>query len=77
VRYEPAWRGPLHGDKAPSTLFDNSKVGSVAGPFPTTVWPTEGFAAAVPDVLRRLERGMGVDPALDEKIERILRDLET
>ena len=75
VRFEPAWRGPLHGDKAPSTLFDNSKVRSVAGPFPTTVAPREGFAAAVPEVRRRLEKGIGVAPALDATVDRILREL--
>jgi nucleoside-diphosphate-sugar epimerase len=74
VRHEPAWKGPLHGDKAPSTVFDNSKVSAVAGPFPTTVAPREGFAAAVPEVRRRLERGAGIDAALDAKVERILRD---
>jgi nucleoside-diphosphate-sugar epimerase len=74
VRHEPAWKGPLHGDKAPSTLFDNSKVASVAGAFPTTVSIDEGFAAAAPEVKRRLERGAGLDPALDAKIEIILRE---
>jgi nucleoside-diphosphate-sugar epimerase len=33
VRYNPAWEGPLTGDKSWSVLFDNSKVKSVAGPF--------------------------------------------
>ena len=33
VRYNPAWEGPLLGDKTWSALFDNSKVKSVAGPF--------------------------------------------
>jgi nucleoside-diphosphate-sugar epimerase len=74
VRYEPAWKGPLHGDKAPSTLFDNSKVAAVAGAFPTTIGIEEGFRAAVPEVKRRLERGAGVDPALDATAERILRE---
>jgi nucleoside-diphosphate-sugar epimerase len=77
VRYEPAWRGPLYGDKAPSTLFDNSKVSSVAGPFPTTVGIQAGFAAAAVEVRRRLERGAGVDPALDATVDRILRQQTT
>jgi hypothetical protein len=71
---EAEWKGPLHGDKAPSTVFDNSKVASVAGAFPTTVAIEDGFAAAVPEVKRRLERGVGLDPALDAKVERILRE---
>jgi nucleoside-diphosphate-sugar epimerase len=74
VRYEPAWRGPLHGDKAPSTVFDNSKVSAVAGHVTTTLAPKEGFAAAAPVVRLRLELGAGIDAALDATVERILRD---
>lgn len=74
VRHEPSWKGPLHGDKSPSTLFDNSKVARVAGPFPTLMTIEEGFRLAAREVLGRLERGAGKDPALDEKVERILRD---
>ena len=33
VRYDPAWEGPLTGDKSWSALFDNSKVKRVAGAF--------------------------------------------
>jgi nucleoside-diphosphate-sugar epimerase len=73
VHFEPAWRGPLHGDKAPSTLFDNSKVSSVAGPFPTLVSIEAGFASAAEEVLKRLDRGAGIDPELDARVERILR----
>lgn len=75
VSYEPAWKGPLHGDKAPSTLFDNSKVAGVAGAFPTRMSIEAGFAAAAPHVLERLDRGGGRDPELDAKVERILREL--
>ncbi len=74
VRHEPAWKGPLHGDKAPSTLFDNHKVSTVAGPFPTTVSIEAGFRAAVPEVLQRLDRGAGIDQDLDSKVDRILRE---
>ena len=76
VRYEPAWKGPLHGDKAPSTLFDNAKVRAVAGEFPTSVSLKEGFAAAAREVRRRLERGAGLDPALDAKVDRIIAEQE-
>jgi nucleoside-diphosphate-sugar epimerase len=74
ARCEPSWKGPLHGDKSPSTLFDNSKVASVAGPFPTKMTIEEGFQLAVREVIARLERGAGKDPALDDKVARILRD---
>jgi nucleoside-diphosphate-sugar epimerase len=74
VRYEPSWKGPLHGDKSPSTLFDNSKVSGVAGPFPTLMSIEAGFDLAVRDVIGRLEKGGGKDPTLDAKIERILSE---
>jgi len=74
VRYEPAWKGQLHGDKSPSTLFDNSKVVGVAGPFPTLMSIEEGFQLAAREVIGRLERGAGKDAALDAKVERILRE---
>lgn len=74
VHHEPAWRGPLHGDKSPSTLFDNSKVSGVAGPFPTTVGIEAGFAAAAREVRRRLDQGAGKDHELDAKVDRILLD---
>jgi nucleoside-diphosphate-sugar epimerase len=77
VSYEPLWKGPLHGDKAPSTLFDNAKVSAVAGPFPTRMSIQDGFRAASAEVRKRLERGTGrdKDPALDAKVEQILSDL--
>jgi nucleoside-diphosphate-sugar epimerase len=33
IRYEPAWEGPLRGDKAYSVVFDNSKIKCVVGEF--------------------------------------------
>lgn len=33
IRYNPEWTGPLFGDKIWASLFDNSKVKSVAGDF--------------------------------------------
>ncbi len=72
VRFEPAWRGPLLGDKSPSTLFDNGKVRGVAGDFPTLMSIEEGFRLAAREVIARLERGAGQDPALDAKVEAIL-----
>ena len=75
VRYQPAWKGPLHGDKSPSTLFDNSKVRSVVGAFATEVTLERGFAGAVEHFrARRASRGPAQDPQLDALVERILRD---
>jgi nucleoside-diphosphate-sugar epimerase len=75
VRFEPAWKGPLHGDKAPSTLFDNSKVRAVTGDFETAMRIQDGFEGTARAVRQRLEQGAGQDPALDEKFGRILSEL--
>ena len=48
------------------------KVSGVAGQFPTLMSIEEGFALAVREVIGRLEKGGGKDPALDAKVERIL-----
>lgn len=74
VQYEPNWRGPLHGDKTPSTVFDNGKVRAVAGDFPTSVGIAEGFRQTAREARARLEQGAGVDPALDALVDRIVRD---
>jgi nucleoside-diphosphate-sugar epimerase len=77
VGYEPSWKGPLHGDKSPSTLFDNSKVASVTGAFETTVSLEDGFAGIVESFGQRREtRGPAQDPALDALVARIVADQE-
>ena len=43
VRYNPDWSGPLHGDKAASVIFDNTKVKTVAGDFDCPIGPWEGM----------------------------------
>jgi hypothetical protein len=53
-------------------VFDNGKVSSVAGAFPTLMTIAEGFQLAAREVVGRLERGAGVDPALDAKVDAIL-----
>jgi len=75
VRYEPSWKGPLHGDKAPSTLFDNSKVRSVVGAFDTEVGLERGLAGVAGHFrARRASHGPAQDPQLDALVERILRE---
>jgi len=75
VRYQPAWRGPLHGDKSPSSMFDNSKVKGAAGAFETSVSLDQGFAGIVEAFeARRASRGSTQDPELDSLVERIIRD---
>ena len=75
VRYEPSWTGPLHGDKAPSTVFDNRKVRSVVGDFEISVSLRAGFEGVVPHFFeRRKARGTASDPRLDTLADRIIRE---
>jgi nucleoside-diphosphate-sugar epimerase len=75
VAYEPSWKGPLHGDKTPSTVFDNEKVRSVAGPFPTEVALEPGLASVVPYFrARAAAHGPVQDAAMDALTARILAD---
>jgi len=70
IRYDPAWAGPLLGDKAWSVLYDNSKVKAVAGDFRCRTSLAEGFA----DVARRWRRRAGTyrpDPTRHALLDRI------
>lgn len=73
IAHEPAWRGKLLGDKSPSTIFDNSKVKSVAGDFETEITLQAGFASVAPIVRSQLDAGAGQDPQLDQCVANILR----
>lgn len=74
VQYEPEWAGPILGDKTPSTVFDNSKVESVAGAFRGEVSLEEGMKRAADAFLERRQHG-GADPELDAALyERVIAE---
>jgi nucleoside-diphosphate-sugar epimerase len=68
IRYEPAWRGPLLGDKAWSVLFDNAKVRSVVGDFDCPIDPWRGMAKVAE---RFPPDAQAFDPATDALLDRI------
>lgn len=70
IRYNPEWIGPLFGDKAWSTLFDNAKVKAVAGDFQCTVPLDQGLATAALAVRQRIQTAP-VDTALHALLDRI------
>ena len=55
VRYDPAWAGPLLGDKTWSAVFDNTKVMAVAGPFECQVSLEDGLRKAAEHYRRRAD----------------------
>lgn len=71
VRYEPAWEGPLLGDKAPSVAFDNSKVRSVAGDFDCPIGPWEGMRMVADTFPPNVNE---YDAALDRLYDRIVAE---
>ncbi len=74
VKYQPAWVGPLLGDKANSVLFDNSKVQEVIGGWACSISLGEGLKAAAVYVEQRLKAGYSPDAEKDALLDRIISD---
>jgi nucleoside-diphosphate-sugar epimerase len=55
VRYNPAWEGPLLGDKTWAALFDNSKIKRIAGDFACSEVLEEVLADSVMHLKKRLQ----------------------
>ncbi len=70
IRYNPAWEGPLLGDKAPSVVFDNRKVKSIVGDFDCAIDPWQGMRL----VARQFPPRSDIDPARDALYDRIVSD---
>jgi hypothetical protein len=73
-KYCPAWKTPLHGDKSPTAVFDNSKIKKVVGDFTCKITLDEFMVRRA-----TLYRDSGrVDQAIDTKQEalfdRIIRE---
>lgn len=56
IRYKPDWIGPLWGDKSLASLFDNSKVKSVAGDFTCSTDLDEVLAEPIMHLKERLKQ---------------------
>lgn len=56
VKYRPDWLGPLWGDKSLASLFDNSKVKSVAGDFSCSEDLDEVLAEPIMHLKQRLKQ---------------------
>ena len=74
IRYNPAWEGPLTGDKSHAALFDNSKVEAVAGSFSCS----ENLAEILSEPLRytrtRLAGSSAAADDTDALMDRIARE---
>lgn len=71
IRYNPAWTGPLLGDKSWAALFDNAKVKAVAGDFTSETDLDKVLAQPIAHLKRRLAAGAPAEGELDALIDRI------
>jgi nucleoside-diphosphate-sugar epimerase len=74
IRYQPAWEGPLLGDKTWAALFDNSKVKSVAGPFTCSERLDEILDESVAHFRTRLAQQEHQPTETDALMDRIAAD---
>jgi nucleoside-diphosphate-sugar epimerase len=74
VAYEPAWTGPLLGDKSNSMIFDTQKIKNLTGGWQCEIPLDQGVARAWTFAAQRLAVGYIPDPALDGLIDRIIAD---
>ncbi len=72
VACNPAWRGPLLGDKANTMIFDNTKIGQIADGWHCTVTLKDGIRGAWQATAQRLNAGFQPDPEIDRLIDRIV-----
>jgi nucleoside-diphosphate-sugar epimerase len=70
VRYNPAWEGPLRGDKAWTAIFDNSKVKAVAGDYSCS----QDLAEILAGPMAFAKRALAAEPAPPTSEEDALMD---
>ncbi len=71
IKYNPAWEGPLIGDKAWTAIFDNSKVKQVAGDFTCAESLDEILAEPIMHLKQRLAKNRPPKGELDALVDRI------
>ena len=76
IRYNPAWTGPLLGDKAWTSLFDTSKIEAISGPIPKPVPLDEGFNRVMLKFEERM-KSFTPDPELHALIDRIAHEQDS
>jgi nucleoside-diphosphate-sugar epimerase len=75
VRYNPDWTGKLFGDKTWSTMFDNTKVKSVAGEFFCRITPEVGLQRVVKHYAKR-SAAYKPDEQVNALVDRIAAEQE-
>ena len=70
--YEPAWLGPLLGDKSNTMIFDTQKIEKLSGDWRCEVTLEQGIARAWSFAAARLKNDYRPDPAVDALIDQII-----
>jgi nucleoside-diphosphate-sugar epimerase len=74
VEYEPAWEGPLLGDKSNTMIFDTQKISDLTNGWRCKLTLEQGIARAWVHAAERLRNDYRPDPALETLIDRIIAE---
>jgi nucleoside-diphosphate-sugar epimerase len=74
VNYEPAWEGPLLGDKSNTMIFDTQKIKHLTNGWQCEIPLDQGVARAWSFASARLKNDYRPDPMADRLIDQIIRE---
>ena len=74
ISYEPAWEGPLLGDKSNSVIFDNAKIKGLVGDWQCQISLEDGLKRAWSHAKQRIDSDYQPNPELDARIDHIIAE---
>ena len=76
-KYCPAWKTPLHGDKSPTAVFDNSKIKKVVCDFTCKITLDEFIRKRASRYLDYGGIDKGIETKQDALFDRIIKDQDS
>lgn len=77
VRYQPGWIGGLLGDKAWTSIFDNSKIKSVVGDFECKILLDKLMESVIAEWKKTVSPDAGSEQEINDLMDRIIADQES
>lgn len=77
LRYNPDWTGGLMGDKAWTSIFDNSKIKKIVGDFEIHTSLDELMQSVVTEWEKTATEDAGSDPEMNELMDKIIQAQES
>lgn len=77
IRFNPDWKGGLLGDKAWTSIFDNSKIKKIVGEFETNASLEELIQAVVTEWKKEAPEDAGSDPEMNALMDKIIQAQES